>query len=135
VLLEEEGGVSAGVYAARYGSIIQVLGPPGDFTITPGGASQSDKIQSTRLILRASIIWYLQAISQPNSQRVFASMFAGARSAGGATSFSPANNSRVALPVEMGAIAPGTDIENTLNWTGAGTLALNGAKLLILYTL
>jgi hypothetical protein len=95
----------------------------------------SDQIKTTQQGLRTSINWYLQSSGIPSaSNRLFASMTAGIRGAGGAQSFISANNSRIALPVELGGIAPNINVENTLNWTSAtGTLTLNPSTLLIQY--
>lgn len=121
-------------YYAKMASGFDVIrGDATGFEITQQAGALPDLIKSTeKTILRVTLIYYLQCITQTGNRRAFCSLFAGARATGGAVS--PAktvNNFRMACPLYIAAVNVNEEISSTLSWNGAGTLTLNGAKLVI----
>jgi hypothetical protein len=122
-------------YFARFGGLNVISGNPADFTITPApNPTTSDTLTCIKEITQCYGSYYFQCISQPGGQRVFASLFGGPRSAGGAISFPLSiNNARMSHQVNLGYVQSNQPITSTLNWSGSGTLTNNSSKLIINY--
>jgi len=131
VITSTPGGTT---YLGRYGTINQRLGTAGNFTITPGSTTTPDSITTSKTILRVSIIWYLQTITQTGQQRVFATLNAGISGVeGGAQTADSVNNSRMNISVQMCGVQPNSIITNSLDWIGIGPLTNNGSRMYIEY--
>jgi hypothetical protein len=122
-------------YFARFGAVNVISGSPSDFSITPApNPTTSDTLFCTKDIIQCYGSYYFQCISQAGGQRVFASLFGGARSAGGAISFPLSiNNARMSHQINLGYVQANAPITSTLNWSGTGTLTNNSSKLIINY--
>jgi hypothetical protein len=119
-------------YFAKMGAIVPLIGDASSFSIVPVGGGSDQLSSNAKVISRVSINYYLQTISQAGGARAFGSLFGGVRNTGGACS--PAlgvNNFRMALPLELGYVPVNGIITSNVNWSGAGTLTLNGATLLV----
>jgi hypothetical protein len=119
-------------YFAKMSSIVPLIGNASSFSIIPvvGGADQL--VSNSKIVKRVSVNYYLQIISQPSGARAFGSLFGGARASGGAVgSAIGINNFRMALPIQLGYVPVNGLISSNVNWSGAGTLTLNGATLLV----
>jgi hypothetical protein len=122
-------------YFARFSGLNVISGNLSDFTITPApNPTTSDTLTCIKEITQCYGSYYFQCISQAGGQRVFASLFGGSRSAGGAISFPLSiNNARMSHQVNLGYVQANQPITSTLNWSGTGTLTTNSAKLIINY--
>lgn len=122
-------------YYARFGAINVIKGDIADFVITPAiTPTSSDTLVCSKEIISCKANVYLQGITQTGSNRVFASLFGGARSTGGGISFPiNFNNPRMSHPLDLGYVAPSDAITMTMNFSGSNPLTNNGSKLIIQY--